>query len=153
MQITSPAFREGEPIPPRYTGDGADVSPPLCWSGLPANTRCLALICEDPDAPKGTWVHWVVYDLPAGTTGLPEALPAGDTLPDGTRQGMTDFKRTGYGGPAPPPGQPHRYFFRLYALDVGLGLPVRATREALLRAMRGHILAEAALMGVYQRRR
>jgi hypothetical protein len=153
MKLTSTAFQEGRIIPVNYTGVGADVSPPLQWSGAPASTKSFALICDDPDAPMGTWVHWVIYGLPAATTGLPENTAAVDSLPGGTRQGMNDFGRVGYGGPLPPPGKPHRYFFKLYALDSELPLKARATKEELLRAMDGHILGEAQLMGTYQRAR
>ncbi len=153
MILTCDTFSEGQPIPTKYTCDGADVSPPLQWSGAPTGTRSFALICDDPDAPMGTWVHWVLYGLPAAASALPEHLPTSDTLPDGTKQGLTDFKRVGYGGPCPPPGKPHRYFFKLHALDTELELKPRATKQQLLKAMQGHVLAEASLMGVYQRRR
>jgi Raf kinase inhibitor-like YbhB/YbcL family protein len=153
IQLTSLAFAEGQPIPAKYTGDGPDISPPLRWSGVPPGTKSLALICDDPDAPVGTWVHWVLYGLPATTNELPEKVPTTDTLPNGARQGLNDFGRVGYGGPAPPPGKPHRYFFKLYALDTQLDLKPRATKQDLLRAMEGHILAQGQLMGTYQRRR
>lgn len=154
MTLTSPAFEDGGPIPARYTCDDADVSPPLHWSGLPAGTRSLALIVDDPDAPdpaapKMVWVHWVLYNLPADTPGLPEAIDPAD-LPPGTGQGLNDWQRTGYGGPCPPIGR-HRYFFKLYALDTllpDLGTP---TKAELRQAMQGHILGEAVLMGTYQR--
>lgn len=153
LKLTSPAFAEGQPIPAKYTGDGPDVSPPLQWSGVPAGAKSLALICDDPDAPVGTWVHWVLYGLPASATELPENVPPQETLPSGARQGVNDFGRVGYGGPAPPPGKPHRYYFKLYALDTELNLKPKATKQELLRAMQGHILAEGQLMGTYQRRR
>ena len=153
MKLTSPAFNEGQSIPAKFTCEGADVSPPLQWSGAPTGTKSFALICDDPDAPMGTWVHWVLYGLPATTSELPEKFPANDTLPDGSRQGITDFKRTGYGGPCPPPGKPHRYFFKLYALDAEVALKPRATKRELLKTMEGRILAEASLMGTYQRRK
>ncbi|MBI3849061.1 MAG: YbhB/YbcL family Raf kinase inhibitor-like protein [Verrucomicrobia bacterium] len=153
MKLTSETFAEGHPIPTKYTCDGADVSPPLQWSGAPPGTKSFALICDDPDAPMGTWVHWVLYGLPASISALPEKLPTSDKLPDGARQGITHFKRTGYGGPCPPPGTPHRYFFKLYALDTELALKPRVTKPDLLKAMQGHVLSEASLMGVYQRRR
>ena len=123
MKLTSDAFTEGQPIPIRYTGDGPDVSPPLRWRGAPQGTQGFALICDDPDAPKGTWVHWLLYGLPATTDHLPEKYPTLSTLPGGARQGLTDFKRTGYGGPCPPPGKVHHYHFKLYALDTELELP------------------------------
>jgi Raf kinase inhibitor-like YbhB/YbcL family protein len=153
MKLTSMAFADGEPIPMRYTCDGADVSPPLQWSEVAPGTKSFALICDDPDAPVGTWVHWVIYGLPATTRELPEMVAATETLPDGAKQGLNDFRRVGYGGPCPPPGRPHRYFFKLYALDAGLALNARASKPDLLRAMAGHILAEAQLMGTYQRAR
>ena len=153
MQLTSPAFAEGQSIPREHTCDGADVSPALHWRDVPSPTRSFALICDDPDAPAGTWVHWVIYGLPAEARELPAALPGAETLPDGARQGLNDFGRVGYGGPCPPPGKPHRYFFKLYALDTVLTLKPRATKAELLQAMEGHILAEAHAMGVYQRKR
>jgi Raf kinase inhibitor-like YbhB/YbcL family protein len=153
MEITSSAFQAGQKIPTRYTCEGADVSPPLQWNGLPAGAKSLALICNDPDAPVGSWVHWVLYDLPVTTKDLAENVPALETLPSGAKQGINDFKRVGYGGPCPPPGKPHRYYFKLYALDAALMLKARATKQELLRAMDGHILAEARLNGTYQRKR
>jgi len=151
MEIRSSAFQEGGMIPQKYTCDGSDVSPPLAWSGAPQGTKSFALISDDPDAPAGTWVHWVVYDLPAGVTGLPENVPAGKTLTNGGKQGTTDFGGTGYGGPCPPSGT-HRYFFKIYALDSMTNLPPGATKDQLLKAMKGHILAEGRLMGKYKRR-
>ncbi len=153
ITLTSAAFAEGGKIPSRYTCDGADVSPPLSWSGVPAEARSLALICEDPDAPSGTWSHWAIYNLPPTLTGLPEGVPRTAATTDNARQGSNDFKRLGYGGPCPPPGKPHRYFFILYALDVPLALEAGKTRADLLRAMEGHIVAEGRLMGTYQRSR
>lgn len=151
MDLTSSAFREGAPIPAVYTCEGKDVSPPLSWTALPEGAKGLALISDDPDAPMGTWVHWVAYNIPPRSAGLAEAVPAVKELPDGTRQGITDFGRIGYGGPCPPSGT-HRYFFTLYALDAALSLPPGATKAALEAAMEGHILARAQLMGTYQRR-
>ena len=153
MKLTSTAFDEGQPIPRKYTCDDADVSPPLAWSAAPAGTRSFALICDDPDAPVGTWVHWVVWGISAASTELPEMVAATEALPGGARQGLNDFRRVGYGGPCPPPGRPHRYFFKLYALDAELALGPRATKRDLLQAMAGHVLAEAQLMGTYQRGR
>lgn len=153
MKLTSAAFAAQQPIPAKYTGEGADVSPPLQWNGAPAGTKGFALICDDPDAPAGDWVHWVIYDLAPTADGLPEHVAPRDTLPDGAKQGMNDFGKVGYGGPYPPTGKPHRYFFRLYALDARLLLPPRATKAAVLRAIAGHVLAEAQLMGTYQRAR
>lgn len=151
MKLTSVAWMEGQAIPTKYTCDGADVSPPLTWSEAPAGTRSFALICDDPDAPAGTWVHWVIYGLPAAATALPEKIATTETLPDGAKQGVNDFRRVGYGGPCPPPGRPHRYHFKLYALDTALSLKPRATKADLLHAMAGHIVAEARLMGTFRR--
>ena len=153
MKLSSTAFEDGQPIPRKHTCDGADVSPPLAWTQAPAGTRSFALICDDPDAPVGTWVHWVIYALPAAATDLPEMVLAADTLPGGGRQGLNDFRRVGYGGPCPPPGPAHRYIFKLYALDAELPLAPRASKGSLLQAMAGHILAETELMGTYQRGR
>jgi Raf kinase inhibitor-like YbhB/YbcL family protein len=151
FELTSSAFREGESIPRQYTGDGRNLSPPLQWSDPPANTSSLALICEDPDAPRGTFTHWVIFNVPAKSRELKEGIPPEATLPDGTVQGKNDFGKIGYGGPAPPPGKPHRYFFKLYALDRVLELRPGATRSQLLAAMKGHVLDEAQLMGIYGR--
>ena len=151
MELKSPAFAHGAPIPPEYTCDGRDVSPPLSVTGVAPGTRSLALVADDPDAPMGTWIHWVAWNIPPGAGALPANLPKKDALQDGTRQGINDFKRAGYGGPCPPSGT-HRYFFRLYALDVTLDLPATTTRKDLDRAMRGHILAQAELLGTYSRR-
>lgn len=152
LTLTSIAFGHGDGIPERYTCDGADISPPLSWSGVPAGARSLVLIVDDPDAPdpaapKMTWVHWVVYDLPAGDGGLDEAVPA---LPAGARDGLNDWKRPGWGGPCPPVGR-HRYFFKLYALDAALGDLGRATKAAVEAAMRGHVLDQAELVATFQR--
>ncbi|MEE9227863.1 MAG: YbhB/YbcL family Raf kinase inhibitor-like protein [Acidimicrobiia bacterium] len=151
MTVTSSAFAAGEPIPTRYTCDGADLSPPLAWSEVPQGTQSLALIADDPDAPMGTWVHWVLYGLPADTRELPEGVPAEETVLDGARQGTNDFRRIGYGGPCPPPNGPHRYFFKLFALDAEPELGPGATKDELLAAMRGHVLGGGQLMGLYQR--
>ena len=153
MKVTSSAFRAGEGIPSKYSCEGADVSPPLQWNGVPAGAMSLALICDDPDAPVRTWVHWVLYSLPITVSDLPENVPASETLSSGAKQGINDFRRVGYGGPCPPPGKAHRYYFKLYALDVELALKPRATKQELLRSMDGHILAEAQLMGTYKRKR
>lgn len=151
MRLSSTAFESGQVIPKRFTGDGADVSPPLQWSDPPAQTMSFALICDDPDAPRGTWVHWVLFNLPADTRQLPEAVPTGQPLTGGAAQGTNDFGNVGYGGPAPPPGKQHRYFFKLYALDRQLELAAGATKDQLLAVCQGHVLAEAELMGKYQR--
>jgi hypothetical protein len=153
MKLVSTAFENGRPIPVQYTGDGPDVSPHLQWSDAPAGTKSFALICDDPDAPAGTWVHWVIHGLPGSAKELPEKIPTAESLPDGLKQGINDFGRIGYGGPLPPPGKPHRYFFKLYALDAAPALKPRATKQELLRAMEGHTLAEAQVMGTYQRAR
>lgn len=151
MKIDSSAFSEGQEIPGRYTGEGDDLSPPLSWSGIPGGTKSLALIVDDPDAPdpaapKMVWVHWVLYNIPPSAEALEEGIK---TLPVGTREGVNDWKRTGYGGPMPPIGR-HRYFYKLYALDVSLNLPGSPTKSSLENAMKGHILAEATLMGTYK---
>ena len=151
MKIESPAFSNGQPIPQKFTCQGADVSPALSWSGAPDNTKSFALIVDDPDAPVGTWVHWVLYDLPADTRSLPENVAKSEHAQNGV-QGINDFKKIGYGGPCPPPGKAHRYFFKLYALDTPLKLKPGATKQDLEKAIKGHILAQAELMGTYQRR-
>ncbi len=151
IQLTSPAFSNEGVIPQQHTCDGADLSPELAWSGLPAGTGSLALICDDPDAPGRTWVHWVLYNLPADAAGLPEGLPAEAEPPAGGVHGKSDFGRLGYGGPCPPAGKPHRYYFRLYALDTQLDLAAGASKGEVVDAMHGHILAQGELMGTYQR--
>lgn len=151
MQLKSEAFSASERIPREYTGDGSNISPPLTWSPPPYGTHSLVLICEDPDAPRGTWTHWVLYNLPADAQEIPAALtPEGD-LENGARQGQNDFGKLGYGGPAPPPGKPHRYFFKLYALDTVLHLKAGATRAQVLKAIDGHVLGSGELMGSYGR--
>jgi Raf kinase inhibitor-like YbhB/YbcL family protein len=151
LEIHSPVFVQGGDIPKQYTCDGADVSPPLLWSGHPKETQSIALIADDPDAPAGTWVHWVLFDLPESTRSLDENVPKREELPSGARQGRNDFRKIGYGGPCPPPGKPHRYFFKLYALDAKLNLKAGATKADVENAMQGHILAQAELMGRYGR--
>ena len=150
IQVISSAFAEGQPIPAKYACDGDDNSPPLNWSNIPKGTKSLALICADPDAPVGTWVHWVLYDLPATVAELPERVPSTETISNGAKQGINDFKRIGYGGPCPPRGGTHRYFFKLYALDAEMQLKTKATKKELVRAMEGHILAKGQLMGTYK---
>jgi len=155
LTMTSTAFPPGGEIPARYTCQGDELSPPLRWHGAPAETKSLALIVDDPDAPdpaapKMTWVHWVIYDIPISANDLAE--DAGRRLPEGTREGLNDWKRTGYGGPCPPIGR-HRYFFKLYALDVVLGDLGRPTKADLESAMEGHVLAKTELMGTYQKNR
>jgi hypothetical protein len=150
LKLTSTAFAEGQDIPRRHTCDGEDVSPPLAFAGLPQGTESLALICDDPDAPVGVWVHWVLFNIPPDADALPEAIPAEKELANGARQGRNDFRHIGYGGPCPPRGS-HRYFFTLYALDCWLELPAGVDKAQLLKAMQGHILAESRLMGRYRR--
>ncbi|MHC4184609.1 MAG: YbhB/YbcL family Raf kinase inhibitor-like protein [Planctomycetota bacterium] len=150
IKVTSSAFEEGALIPSRYTCDGADVSPPLQWESVPEGTNSVALISDDPDAPMGTWVHWVLFDLPPETRQLAENMPTDKTLPSGARQGTNDFRKIGYGGPCPPDGT-HRYFFKIYALDSVIDLTPGATKQELLKAMQGHILGQGQLMGKYKR--
>ena len=151
FELTCSIFKEGELIPKKHTCEGEDVSPPLRWNHPPPGTRSFALIADDPDAPGGTWVHWVMYNIPIDIRGLAEGLPAQEILPNDAQQGLNDFKRLGYGGPCPPPGKPHRYFFKLYALEQDLSLKPRATKAQVLDAMMGHVLAEAQLMGRFGR--
>jgi Raf kinase inhibitor-like YbhB/YbcL family protein len=151
IEVTSTAFQQGTSIPKKYTSDGADVSPPLRWSDPPAGTKSFTLIVDDPDAPRGIWVHWVLYSLPAQTRELEEGVPTIPTLPSGAKQGKNDFGNIGYGGPAPPKGKAHRYFFKLYALEVAVDLPVGSTKAEVEHAMKGRILAQGQLMGTYQR--
>ena len=152
IQLSSPAFGEGEMIPERYTCDGADVSPALKWSAVPAGTKSLALICDDPDAPMGTWVHWVIYGISPDTYEMPESVPMNETVLKGARQGKNDFRRIGYGGPCPPRGPAHRYYFKLYALDADINLKAGATKKELLKLIENHILAKGQLMGKYSRK-
>jgi Raf kinase inhibitor-like YbhB/YbcL family protein len=152
MQLTSTAFNEGAAIPAKYTCDDKNLSPPLKWSGVPSGTKSLALIADDPDAPVGTWVHWVLYDLPATAAELSEDVPKSQYVAAGAKQGLNDFKHLGYGGPCPPPGKPHRYFFKLYALDAALDLKPGATKKDVERAMEKHVLAHAQLVGTYKRK-
>ena len=151
IELSSTVFNEGASIPKQYTGDGKDISPPLRWSDPPPATKSFALICDDPDAPRGTWVHWVLFNLPGDQRDLEEAVPNQDVLANGAKQGKNDFGKVGYGGPAPPPGKPHRYFFKLYALDTPLNLAPGVTKSQLVAAMQGHVLAEGQLMGQYGR--
>jgi Raf kinase inhibitor-like YbhB/YbcL family protein len=155
FELTSSAFAPSGKIPKKYTCDGKDVSPPLAWKGAPQGTALIAVIMEDPDAPAGTWIHWVIYDVPAASGALAENLSRDATLPDGATQGASwgveKFDRVGYGGPCPPPGKPHRYFFRAYALSSKLALPAGAPKSAVVAAMKGKVLAEATLVGLYGR--
>ena len=150
IDVRSSAFGEGDRIPSDFTCDGADMSPPIEWSGVPAKARSLAVIVEDPDAPAGNWTHWLVYDLPPDLTQLPAGISSGEKLPVAGSQGRTDFGKTGYRGPCPPKGE-HRYFFRVYALDAIFRLKPGVSRQELSQAMQGHVLAEGALMGKYDR--
>lgn len=159
IEVTSTAFMQGKPIPAKYTGEGDDVSPPLAWSKLPEGTKELALICDDPDAPTAEpWVHWVIYNIPVNATGLPENIPANPQLeqPAGAMQGKnssTSGQLIGYRGPMPPVGHgTHHYFFRLYALDAKLTVASGLTKKQLLDEMRGHIIGQGELMGIYERR-
>jgi len=153
MQITSSSFTHQGAIPAKYTCEGPDTSPPLAWSGVPPSAKSLALIVDDPDAPdpkapKTTWVHWVLYDVPSGTSSLAEG--ASRSLPSGTRDGLNDWRRTGYGGPCPPIGR-HRYFFKLYALDIVLPDLSKPSKAELLKAMEGHVVGTAEFVGTYQK--
>ena len=150
IKLTSMAFKEGEAIPRQYTCDGVNISPPLEWNGVPKTAKAIAIIADDPDAPAGTWVHWVLYNLAAENIGLVENVPAGDNLKAGGFQGKTDFESVGYGGPCPPSGT-HRYFFKIYALDSALDLKAGATKAEVEKAMEGHIISQGQLMGTYHR--
>jgi len=150
IKITSSAFEHEGLIPPKYTCDGADISPPLQWEAVPEGTGSIALICDDPDAPMGTFVHWVLFNLPADTKELAENIPTDRVLPNGAKQGISGFRRIGYGGPCPPSGT-HRYFFKIYALDTELDLAPGAGKPDLLNAMEGHILGKGELIGKYKR--
>jgi len=150
LKVTSSAFAEGGLIPSKYTCDGADISPPLQWDTVPEGTKSIALVSDDPDAPMGTWVHWVLFNLPHDTNELAENIPPDKTLSNGAKQGTNDFGRIGYGGPCPPSGT-HRYFFKIYALDTLIDLPPGVRKQQLLKAMDGHILAQGQLIGKYKR--
>jgi len=150
IKVTSTAFKDGEIIPKQYTCDGNDISPPLTWSGAPQETKSIALICDDPDAPGGTWVHWVLFNLPPASNALPAEVSSAKVLDNGAKHGKNDFRRFGYGGPCPPGGT-HRYYFKVYALDSMLDLDVGIMKADLVKAMQGHILAEGQLMGRYKR--
>jgi len=151
FELSSSAFAQGQPIPVKYTCDGEDVSPPLEWVDPPQGVQSFVLINDDPDAPVGTWDHWIFYNLPGEARSLLEAAPSDAELPDGSRHGQNSWRRLGYGGPCPPSGM-HRYFFKLYALDTTLDLAPGANKKQLLQAMEGHILGQAELMGVYGRK-
>ncbi len=149
--LTSPAFAPGQRIPERYTCDGMDISPPLQWSGAPKNTKFFALLCDDPDAPFGTWTHWIIWNIPASATSLAEGIAAMPTLPNKALQGTNDFGRIGYGGPEPPEGE-HRYVFHLYALSAPLDCEAGASIRDFKKALREAVIEEATLMGTYRRR-
>lgn len=149
MVLTSPAFSAGETIPRKFTGDGEDVSPALRWDNVPAGTKSFALICSDPDAPIGTFIHWVIYDIPADIRELPEGVPGIGILNNGGRQGVNGFRKLGYNGPKPPPGKPHRYHFRLYALDTITNLQPGISAGTLINIINNHILATSELIGIY----
>lgn len=153
LTLTSSAFNDRSAFPAKYTCDGSNVSPPLAILDAPAGAKSLVLVCDDPDAPGGSFVHWVLYDLPPATRSLPEGIPAFEVLRElgGARQGKTDYGRVGYGGPCPPPGKPHRYQFTLYALNTVLGLKGGPTKAEVERAMEGHVVAQARIVGTYQR--
>lgn len=151
IKVSSTAFKNGGFLPVQYTCDGNNISPPLNFSSIPEDTQSLALILEDPDAPGGTFTHWIIYNLPGNTTNLTENIPTDDTLENGAEQGVNDFGQIGYGSPCPPPGLPHRYIFKLYALNVKLDLSLGATKKQLLGVMKGHILQEGKLIGHYKR--
>lgn len=151
FRISSRAFKDGEFIPPHYTGDGEDVSPPLDWHDAPVGTQSFVLFCEDPDAPSGLFIHWVLFNIPPNVTLFPEAFPSLNSLPNGTKQGINSFGQIGYGGPAPPKGSPHRYYFKIYALNVVLDLEAGASRAQVEKIMQRRIVGEAQWMGKYQR--
>ena len=152
MQIESPAFVEGEIMPAKYTCDGKDISPPLTWSDVPKGAKNLAIICNDPDAPLRPWVHWIIYCISPEKNGFPENMPRTETLDEGMKQGKNSWGRIGYGGPCPPGTKPHRYYFKLYALDIALTIGPGVKKKQLSKTMEGHILAEAELMGKYVRK-
>ena len=151
IAVRTRAFSPGGAIPKSYTCDGADASPDLSWSGAPIGVQSFALIADDPDAPVGTWTHWLIWNIPAQSKGLPTDMPKDETLGNGACQGRNDFRHIGYRGPCPPPGKPHRYFFKVYALDAMLNLKTGAKRDELEGAMKGHVLAKGELMGKYGR--
>lgn len=149
IKISSSAFSEGGMILKQFTCDGKDVSPQLSWSGIPNETKSIAILCDDPDAPVGDWVHWIIFNLPPDITSLPENVPNQKVLQNGAKQGINDFRKIGYGGPCPP--ALHRYFFKIFALDIVLTNDAGIIKAQLLKAMEGHILAKGQLMGKYKR--
>ncbi len=151
LKVSSPQWKHGETIPKKYTADGTDVSPPLRFEGVPTGTKAFALVCDDPDAPAGTWVHWVIYDVPGVEHGLPEGVATLASLPDGSRQGKNSWNKVGYGGPSPPPGRPHRYFFRLYALREPLNAAPGLGAREVEAAARAKSIEMAEFLGTYGR--
>ena len=151
LELTTTAFQPGGAIPTQFTCSGENISPALAWNQPPPRTQSIVLIVDDPDAPAGTWVHWVVFNLPASARRLPERIPTGDSVAGGGTQALNDFHQNGYGGPCPPPGKPHRYFFRLYALDTVLNPRTPVHRKDVDAAMKGHVLAQGELMGMFRR--
>ncbi len=151
LVLKANAFAYGSEIPRKYTCSGADLSPGLSWNGVSSAAKSLALIVDDPDAPGGTWTHWLIWNIPAYLTALPEGVPAREVLENGACQGTNDFHRIGYGGPCPPPGKPHRYLFKLYALATALDLKAGTSRKELDRAMKGHIVSQTEWMGTFRR--
>jgi len=151
LELKSTSFKNGDFIPAEYTCKGKDISPPLAWNDVPQTTKSFAIISDDPDAPIGTWVHWVIYDIPSDVRHLPENISKVNILSDGSKQGVNDFGKIGYGGPCPPPGSAHRYFFKLYALNTKLELKPGLTKKALESAIKGHIAGEAELIGKFKR--
>lgn len=151
LEIRSDAFEKGGSVPIQYTCDSKDVSPAVSWTDVPSGTKSFVLICDDPDAPVKTWTHWVMFNIPQDKNVLSEAVPKVEKLDDGSIQGINDFGKFGYGGPCPPSGKPHRYFFRLYALDTNLSLDKNATKDSVLKAIKGHLIASAETFGMYGR--
>lgn len=151
IDVTSAAFRAGERIPADYACTGKNESPPLSWQGVPYGTRSITIICEDPDCSTGTFIHWILYNIPPGMKGLDRGVPKKPVLPDGSAHGLNDFGKMEYGGPCPPPGKPHRYVFRVFALDAPLALRSPVTRKGITAAMTGHILGQGELVGIFSR--
>jgi Raf kinase inhibitor-like YbhB/YbcL family protein len=151
LELTSTAFKNGERIPADYACTGKNDSPPLSWGPAPEGTASLAIICEDPDCATAIFIHWILYNIPPGTSSLPRGIPRKPVLPDGSTHGLNDFGKMEYGGPCPPPGKPHRYFFRIYALDTPLHLRAPVTRKSIGAAMEGHVIGRGDLMGIFSR--
>jgi hypothetical protein len=151
MDLTSTSFAEGDAIPKKHTCDAEDVSPELSWSGVPEGAKSLVMICDDPDAPVGTWVHWVMFGISPDANGLPEGVPDGESVLGGATHGRNDFGNLGYGGPCPPPGPAHRYFYKIFAVDIEPVLSAGGSKADVMQAIDGHIVAEGQLMGRYGR--